>query len=398
MFQRRQIGLCAFLLTAGLCLAACSDDDTSEEKKHFDDGPRGEMKFSKVKTIESMGLYPNQVVVHGDFAYAIASGDNVVMRIDLDSFKVDKAYIDLGQNANPYAMTFEGDDIYVVNSVSNTLVKTRTTDPKSLETLASANHGLNMPMDVVVNPYTQAISVGCADYNTNGVAEGKIVSLNHDGSFSEEKDALEIKNITALYAVPKTKFMTAVGSGNYVFDSDYEITGTHDNGVRVTDYSTAATPVSETILKNEDVGKMAFLDDSRVWLVGSSFSSKMHSIHYNKVGDYQTSTLQLDSGKGMGMYIPVAIDDTHAVIADFNHDKLYVVDLNQSDVRAWAEGSNASAAAAAESIKASSFALSSTSVDRRGPVSMAVDPKRSYILVLNSLSETLDVISYGAGE
>ena len=391
------ISLLAAML--GLFAVSCSDDDNAGSKdddnagSKDDDASSKKISISTVKTLTNMGTSPNQLLVDGDYAYTVASSDNVIMRLDLNDFTLNEKYIDLGENANPYAMTKDGEDIYIVNSMANTLVKVNTSDPASITTLLTVSDGLNMPMDVLVKDGT--VYVANADYDESYQPHGRIAWLAADGT-KGVLEGFETKNLTSLYTQSDSSNLFVVSSGSFQYDENYTITSTLDSGILI-----ASLPMSldatTYLLKNEDVGKLAFTRDGNQIFVGSSYSKTLHVL--TRSGDDATpkySANSLSFGKDTGMLMPKTLDDTHVALIDFNSDSLYIIDMNDDDIKAWATStelvSQDMADKARAAIEKTKFRFSESSFDRRGPISMSWDPKRNQLLVLHSLSETIDVL------
>ena len=70
--------------------------------------------------VAETGLYPNQILTDDKYGYIVNSGDNAIQRFLLsDPSQSEPAFIDLGQNQNPYSMVLNGDRLFIVNLLGN---------------------------------------------------------------------------------------------------------------------------------------------------------------------------------------------------------------------------------------------------------------------------------------
>ncbi len=357
-------------------------------------------------TVENVGLYPNQVVLDGSNAYVVASGDNVVNRIDVDTLNIDQAWMDLGQNANPWGMVIHDDDVFVINSMSNTAVKASKSEPKTMSTVLDGAKGLNGPTDLLV--LGDKIYISNSEYSATGIG-GSILETSASGEVTGDLlENVDLLNPVALYHIDHN--FIAVCSGDLYYDpAKFSYTSTSKSGVAF--WPTEGTSPSivkgdpQILLAGEDVGKIAYIGGTKTgesvaedgyYLVGTSFSSTIHVVSSDLKKVYD-----LDLDLGSAMLIPQAIgslptreqpngsEDRMFVLANFNEDALYIVDLSTVAAANWMAGDDQGEFKAQILDTRINMKVSPDVND--GPISMAWDANSSYLYVLNSLSETLDI-------
>lgn len=373
------------MLLTGICLSlsACEDGDHAPSA-------------GIVTTISEIGATANQVVVDGDYAYIVASGDNVIQRLKLSDRTLEKNYIDVGQNANPYAMTVAGDDIYIACSSNHTIVKVSKKDPKQITTILTQADGINGPSDILFKQGTVYVTNTEYDMETY-VPEGSIFTMKIAG---QEKYSYKTQylNPTAMYDYHLKHYqgMITVFTGSYLFDADYNITGFDQSAVGMSANFGENLQYDAYLLKNVDVGKVAPLLGGKHFVVGTAASAEIHLITIDDTAETVQDRFAVSAMKLPGelsSFHPVAVSEERVVLANFNADVLYQLDATDPDVAAWLGGDDSAHDAAVQAVVSTKLALSSSAVDRRGPISMAWDASRNQLLVLNTLSETLDIVT-----
>ncbi len=389
----KKIGSSILFFMLATCVCACDDGGSDSQS---DDSTKP--VFSLTQTIENVGAIPNQVVLHGDDAYIVSSGDNVIQKLALETLTLQKNYIDLGENANPYAMAVDEDDIYIACSMSNQIIKTSTADPTVLTTVMTQTDGIDGPTDILVSP--DYIYVTNSEYDMTTYEPGGSVVVKSKTENQIAMNETAYRNPTAIYNFNLKNFqgIVTVFTGQYLFDANYNIIGVSKSavgmGASFDHASDSASMFDAVLLEDKDVGKMAPLSGGRVFVVGTASSSTFHLIAYDARADasQRYSLLSLSLEGDVAMIQPLAIDEERVVLANFNDDSLYLLDVSEENMRHCLDGDEAACDVAQTKLRATKFALSKSSVDKRGPISMAWDAKRKQLLVLNNLSETLDVI------
>ena len=117
---RRMVGLSIGLGLCGVALLGC--DDSGEVQGDIEgsylfgnlsDDVRASLPIVGVKEIGGLGSYPSDLSIAGEHAYIVDYSNNAIHRVDLERYVVDKNFIDLGQNAGPYSVYANGDNIWV---------------------------------------------------------------------------------------------------------------------------------------------------------------------------------------------------------------------------------------------------------------------------------------------
>ena len=392
-------------LMVGLCLVfvnACDDSGNGNENGGNNNGEnggnnndkKGSLKLSAVTTITDVGDATNQIVLDGDNAYIVASMDNVIQRLSLSDLTLQKKFIDLDQGANPYAMAVDGDNIYVACSMNNTIVKTTKSAPSNLTTILDSQDGVDGPTDIIVAD--GSIYVANSEYDmTTYVPDGSIIRMSTSGNDTHLYET-EYRNPTAIYNfnLKNYKGMVTVFTGEYLFDDNYNITGFSKSAIGMSASFDDQIKYDVFLLKDIDVGKMAPLLDGKYFVVGTASTNAVHvvTVPADVSDDYEVRELVIPSETGLAMFMPVAISTDAVVLANFNDDTLYVIDTNNDAVSSWLSGDASAQDAAVQAIVSTKYRLSESSVDIRGPISMAWDASRNHLFVLNSISSTLDVI------
>lgn len=378
------VGLCLF------CINACDDSENGGEQDE-----NKTLGFTKLKTFQDVGKTTNQVVLGQDLAYIVASGDNVINVVYLSEWTFASKYIDLGQDANPYAMALDGPSIFIANSI-NLIASSSIVAPKLLEPILTDENGVNGPTDIYA--FKDKIYVTNSEYNmTTYVPEGSILVSNRTGGdVHVYKTAL--RNPTAFYDFHLDQYegMVTVFTGEYLMDENYNITGFKDSGIGMTASFDDSLKYETYLLKDVDVGKMAPLMDGKHFVVGTANTPVIHIITVQDNAEEHFKVREMKLPGTQAMYHPVAISKTAVVLANFNADTLYILDASNQAVSSWLSGDDSAYEAAVQAVVSTEYKLSTSSVDRKGPISMAWSDTYKHLFVLNTLSETLDVFKVDA--
>lgn len=305
-----------------------------------------------VKTDIKVGLYPNRILLNGDYAYIVNSGDNTVGRLDLATFDYDNNFIILPQDTNPYALAVMDNHLLVssVGRYSGDYIVSFDLDSLEEEVLVE---DLFMVSDLRTSNSCVNFIESEYDYSV-GEAEGKLTTLC-SGLFSSVKT--DCSNPATVRSQGKSIYISC--SGVYEYDSSYNISGTEGSGVCIYKDS---LELETCLLEGEDTGTISLWGDSL--LVGSTFSGVLTIVSGDKI---ETNLIAENT-----MINPYYLKDDKALLLDFNNSKVYLYNLIDKEIEV-------------------SYNLSETELDKRGSIDLAYDSSLNRVYILNTLSSTVDI-------
>ena len=325
------------------CVLGCTDDN--EKNLSADLTAAGSWKI---------GMWPNSLYKDGSDVYVADSGNNEIDIYHIESGQYEDSKIKLPVDSNPLQVSTDDSNVYIVASKSNLIYQY---NKASGELTALNITGLNMPYSILTSGGCHVIVNSEYDYD-NGTAAGSIAKIcgSDDTRLPTTcKNPVDIKSLDNGYLLSC--------SGVYQYDSNYAITRTQGSALQKLDSN---FDVVKSIFADDDPGTAAISKDYIV--TGSSFKGVAHLLDHD-LNVLDTYTIGDGSAS---MLVARYLYDDNFVIADFNHDKLFFVKVGSGKFVVQFEA-----------------AISDSEVARKGPLDIIYD--NHSILVLNSLSETLDI-------
>jgi hypothetical protein len=137
--------------------------------------------------IEALGLAPNVIKARAGALWVVQSGDNTIGRYDLASGAWDKAFVDVGNDENPYDVEVADGRVYVANYLGNSV---SVADAASGEVLERWMHpSLQQPSAVAVT--ARRVYVGSVELRAPGdFGPGRITVFDREtGEFLASLEA-----------------------------------------------------------------------------------------------------------------------------------------------------------------------------------------------------------------
>ena len=333
-----------------ITFTACSEDGTNN--------PLFNPNFTALKQDIKVGLYPNRILSDGQYVYVVNSGDNTVGKLSLSTYEYDNNFIKLDQGTNPYSISLKSNHLYISSSgkmddsynADDIIVDVDLSTGSKTEVLKS----LFMVSDIITSTCIEFVE---SEYDyANSTAKGKVTQYCPDQTLSVPTSC---KNPTRIMENEDGYIVTC--SGVYSYDADYNITGTVGSGVCF--YN---SHLEETSCKMEDKDSGSPSVGEKTILIGSTYSGNLTIIKNN--------TLDTISLVKNSMLVPVHLYNDIYAIAGFNNSTLYLYDAETKAV-------------------ITEYSMSKTDLDKKGPLDMVYLPDTSQLIVLNSLSATIDVFT-----
>ena len=315
-----------------------------------------------------MGHSPNDIVMNETHAFVMDYGNNTIHRISLETLDVEKNFVDLGQNAGPASGFADEKNLYIVCNMIPQVVKVDLATKKQ-EVILDANY---LKMGSTVVKAGNSIVVADSEYEYKKT-EGKLVVITEDGSIRTHKTATP--NPTYLNAIQNDdkQYIVSANSGELEYDADYNMIPPEQSCIQLWDMDELVKEDAPTVKThcetNAYVGKLSH-SESKLY-VGDGLVPKVYAADISKLSDFDTwSSMDLSNGGDLNMTIPLAVGEDLAVF-NFNNDSL-----------TWLRGD-----------KRLTLKLSQSEASKKGPLSAIYDSKHKQILVLNTASGSVDVLS-----
>jgi len=345
-------------MCSGFILSACTEDLCQVRKINFNG-----IELKWIKTIDTGGYYQNQIVMHGDSAYIVDSGNNVVHKIDLHSLSLTKAFIDLGQNANPYALTVSEGRFYIVNSILTNVVSASLESPSSLEIVLDSGD-LISPAFVTATKGSVIVVDSEFDYLNADNTKGTLIVIA-DGV----KQTVKTVNPNPQFAYVIEDSLVVVCSGVTKFDVDYAVIPPEKSCLEVYNLVDLTQAPVISCVENTSLSHLTFT--SEAIFAGSGTSASIH--RFSRESYAFEHTIEIGEANEVGMTYPLAFDDSILAVSNFNHDSLSVVSASSSPSMI------------------GTLKLSLTDYNRLGPIGLAFDRDRGNLFVVYSLAGIVDV-------
>ncbi len=390
----------AFVLVS-FCFTGCSDDDKSDNHSteqtepakpddpsknpeiiwgdidnsylfgSFSDDAYASLPIVPGISIENIGmLYANDVVMNSTYAYVVDSGNNTIHRSSLETPRIEKNYIDLGQNAGPYTAYADDNELYIVCNVTPQVVKV---DLSTNEQTVILN-GDHLVSGTAVTKVGKTVIVADSEYNFEDFSktEGKLVVITEDGSIIEHKTATPNPTYLQPIKLDGKDYIVSSNSGVIQYDAEGKATAPEQSCVQLwalDDLVKTEEPVVKTHCEtNSSFGRLA-VSDSHLY-VGDGVTPKVYMTGINQLSDFDTWTnMTFGDADALGMTIPVPVDNDLAVF-NFNQDSV-----------TWVRGEYRL-----------TLKLSQSDASKKGPLSAVYDALHRRIYVLNTSSGSLDLL------
>lgn len=364
----------------GLCVAFCGCDDEDNTQKYEDfyifgdlsEADRTQLPVSAVKSIDAAGLYPSDMAMDGDDVLIVDSGNNAINRLNLEDLSLEKAYIDLGQNASPYAVWVDSENLYVaLQGTTKTVQSYSRANPDEMTTLEA---DWIAPTAVISNQ--DAIFVADSEYDYTAPTDSKSGKIYR---FDKSGDVTATMTTTAqnpgfldLIEVNGENYLIAVDAGIITFGETTvpPKTSCVDFWKLSTLSQEMTAPVATYCLENASLGRTAVVDQTLY--IGDALRPVVHTLSLDslKTDRREMGEIAILEGETLGLTTPLNVADT-----------LVVFNYNDSTMT-WFGGD--------ETLR---IRLTPSSEVYKGPIDALYDAVRRQIVILNSGSGSLDILS-----
>lgn len=365
------------LLPFMLCLSlpawtACGGDDPDTPMTNInlfgdlDAETQAALPLKAVTSLTDIGLWPSDLAIYGDYAYVVDSGNNAITRIHLTDFKVEKNYIDLGADASPYAVYADAEDIYVALQGKGTVARISSANPTDIATAAS---DLRAPTAILTAGDALCIADSEYDYASPQNTKGSIHVITSQGAFTVPSSSPNPAFIDTI-SLNGTTYLLSINAGVIDFATQTPPAKSCIDIWQIPQNLASAQPANSVCVSNANLGRVTTLD--QMLYVGDGMTPTLYKL---PLGSLLTKDAQftympiLNAPKGTTT--PIAIGD-HLAVIDFTSDSI-----------SWA----------AESAPQTYYLTTPAENPVKGPIDIVYDAARKQILILNSLSETIDVLA-----
>lgn len=324
------------------------------------------LPLNAVTSLNDIGLWPSDLAIFGDYAYVVDSGNNAITRIGLNDLKVEKNYVDFGENASPYAIYANSEAIYVALQGNGTIARVAHDNPSEITTIAN---GLIAPTAVCANQGDTYIADSEYDYANPQNTKGSIHLKTTQGEATLPSTSPNPAFIETISLNGKP-YLLSINAGVIDFITQTPPPKSCIDLWPLSDISTLAQPENSVCATNASLGRITVLNDTLY--TGDAMTPTLYAVPTSKLlepdATFDTQML-LDTPKGT--LTPIAIDNKALAVIDFT-----------SDTITWLKDN-----------RPLRFYLTAPAENPvKGPIDIVYDSPRNQILILNSLSETIDVL------
>lgn len=378
---RRMVGLSIGLGLCGVALLGC--DDSGEVQGDIEgaylfgnlsDDVWASLPIVGVKEIGGLGSYPSDLSIAGEHAYIVDYSNNAIHRVDLERYVVDKNFIDLGQNAGPYSVYANGDNIWVTTQkIKQVLRFDREGKQKSL--VLSEEH-IVAPTDVVFYDGYTIVADSEYDYTDSSKTGGSILSISSDGGLVERKTSAQNPVFVRVVEYGDDAYIVVVDAGVISYGADFSVEKLPERSCldvwKLSDFVKKDEEYSpkSVCVENASLGGMAW--SKEMFYVGDAMQPQYHAIAMSELFDMASKdqnlkTIALSGGDYTTLIKPIVVEEA-----------LFLFDSAKNAVR-WKKG-NASHV----------FALAPEG-DVKMPIDAEYNSTNKKMVVLNSASASVDV-------
>lgn len=374
-FDRFSLVLFTVLLAA--CgFSACSDDNSSSDNDStqepvwifddFSDAQKDSLPVIPVKSINDMGQWASDIHLFGDYAYVVDSGNNAIHRIHLADLSVDKNYVDLGQNASPYAAYADEKSLYVAVQGKQSVIAYPHDNLASPQVIKD-----NLVAPTAIYSHNDMLLIADSEYDYNDATKtgGKIyVQSDKTGLIQLISSS---QNPGFLDYCPTNEWIFSINSGVISFYP--ETTPPEKSCLDVWDAKnlsaeTENKPIYSFCVDHASLGRTT--KHQNTLYVGDALKPIVHVMVVEDMKKTGTAFTELVlSEESSGLTVPVDMGSMLGII-EYNHDMLYLTDGTE--------------------IK--SYRLSKSDVSAKGPIDAVYDSARKQLLILNSNAGSVDVL------
>lgn len=366
------LGICMILVVSG-CAENDENNNTVQELNgtylfgNIPDEVKAKLPMEAVKSIPDIGLYPSDIEIYGDYAYVVDSGNNAIHRIHLESLNVDKAYIDLGQNAGPFAVHVNDKAVYVSCQGSVSAVYRFDLNDNLSQTTVLEQTTLIAPTDIVTYGDDKFVVLDSEYDYANMTAAGSVYGLDNTGNVYSLKTVAQDPVFADILNINGQELVAWVTAGVVTWGT--ETIPPEKSCLEFFDPADSSHTLQSVCMKNLSLGRMAVTDTSVC--VGNALLSQIHCIAKGslKTASQFEETIAIHEND-LGLTTPVSVGDNRLAVTDFNHDTI-----------SWIEEGNVL-----------HLRLSPSEDAPKGPIDAVYDAERQQILVLHSTAGSVDVL------
>lgn len=285
--------------------------------------------------VASLGLASNAIKSRRGALWVVHSGDNTIGRYDLARGAWDAAFIDVGNDQNPYDVEVSGNRVYIANYLGGSVM---VADAETGALLSTWRHpSLRNPSAIAVTE--RRVYVGSVDLRAPGeFGPGSITVFDRmTGDFLAEIEAAAPNpQFIRVMRVPNGERVVVVSTGG-IKTQDAQATITTDGAVDVwTEREDAANPTRVTLPVPLDplqprrgaLGAPHPSPDGRSWYFASATSAQLFKVDATSLlwtrGPADPITFAPEAA--LSLHHAAMLDDGVLAITSFNEDALYLWD------------------------------------------------------------------------
>lgn len=374
------------IFTGLLCfVSACSDD--ANEEGSLD----GVMLFDSALSTEQiaalpvmgeaqvgdLGSYPSDLGMSGAHLYVVDYSNNAIHRVDADTLKVEKNYLDLGQNAAPYSVYADNSAVYVALQGSERTERViRVSHEDQSQSVVLTSSECQAPTDVVtVDGYT-IVADSEYDYADATKTGGALLVVTPDQKKLSHQTHAQNPVFLQVIDSDSQPLVLAVEAGVTQYDASFNPILPEKTCLEVWKLSDLAqsNEASSRVfcIAHEVLGRMT-VTDTHVFF-GNAARALVHSMALSDVRNAPSSdeliqTVRLDENTDVTTTTPLWVNGVVSVL-EFRSNRLI-----------WGLDG-----------EAQTFYLTKSEVAPKNPIDAVYDAERRRMYVLNSTSGSIDVL------
>lgn len=340
----------------------CLYDNLSDEVK-------AELPIVPVKTLEGIGQWATDIELFGDYAYVVDGTNNVIHRIHLADLSMDKNYINLGQNASPYAANADDKALYVAVQGKNSVIKYPHDDVANPVTIAD-----NLIAPTAIYSRDGAIYIADSEYDYNDASKTGGKAYVYDESGKKAELVTTSQNPGFLEYCPKYNWLFTINSGVISFYP--ETKGPEKSCIDLWEVLNLKSDHETVPFRTYCVDGATFgraIKNKGTVYIGDALKPNLYAVYIEDIlkEGTQLKTIEISKDKN-GLTVPVDMGEYLGVI-EYNRDMFYL-----------RKGSEEIAA----------YRLSKDGVAKKNPMDAVYDTKRKQLLILNANAGTVDVLKF----
>ena len=277
----------------------------------------------------AVGVFSNALLHHDDALYVVASGDNLVQRIDLQEGLKVSTFVDLGPDQNPYDMATDGERFYISALLSDSLFVV----DKQGALLSQVQAQMTAPQDLLV--VGDRVLVAATGFSSPMPPEpfGEVLVMS-TGDSPQVINRLQPSASNPQFLVATQDELIVISSGATSYDPTTQMVLPQSPGAVdffwLDSLDSASAPSQSLSIKPQgrygNPGKPALIGD--VLYLGSGTGPALYSLSLSQqswLRGPQDPIILPNAPEGNALVAPYALGDLLGVL-DFNSDRLWLYD------------------------------------------------------------------------